>query len=398
MIFPTFFEIRYSSFRNCLILLVVGENMRVKGTVRIDKKTKDLIKRLRPGDIAVIDHLDIDELAARSLLAARVKAVINLSSSISGRYPNQGPLMLVKNGVLLMDADNSRLACTLKEGQEVEIRDSQVFLNEDEIAKGTVLTAELINERLANTRENYRCELAKFARNTLAHAAKELDLLLNDLPIPPVSVDFQGCHALVVVRGHNYREDLRVIESYIRELRPVLIGVDGGADALMEAGFLPHLIIGDMDSVSDTALKCGAQLIVHAYPDGSAPGMERLRKLNLKAEILPAPGISEDIAMLLAYQQGAELIVAVGSHSNVLDFLEKGRRGMASTLLTRMKIGPALVDAKGVSELYRRRLKMGHVAQIMIAALIPFTLIALAAPETFQLIRLLLMRVKLLFF
>lgn len=372
--------------------------MGIKGTIKIDRKTKNLIKRLQCGDIAVVDHRDIDELAARSLLAARVKAVINLSQSISGRYPNKGPMILAENGVTLLDADSRRLAYLLKEGQEVEINGSNVFLNNKKVATGTVLSPQAVRCRIDATKENYRRELDKFVRNTLTYASRELNLLLDDLPLPELSFAFQGRHALVVVRGHNYREDLNVIDGYIREVRPVLVGVDGGADALIEAGYSPQLIVGDMDSVSDTALRCGADLVVHAYSDGNAPGMERLEQLGLKGKVLPAAGTSEDIAMLMAYQLGAELIVAVGTHSNMLDFLEKGRRGMASTLLTRIKIGPALVDAKGVSKLYRQKLKVGYLAQIMVAAAIPFALTAVVAPETFQIIRLLLMRIKLLFF
>ncbi|WP_366922432.1 putative cytokinetic ring protein SteA [Metallumcola ferriviriculae] len=372
--------------------------MRIRGKVRIDKKTKNLAKRLKPGDIAIIDHRDIDELAARSLLASKVKAVINLGQSISGRYPNQGPLLLVKSGVTLLDADSRRLVDMLSEGQVVEIQGSGIFLGEKQIATGTIHTVSSVTSQLKDSLGNYRNELTKFAKNTFDYAAREMDLLLDDLAVPPLPVDFNGRHALVVVRGHNYREDLGVIESYIRDVRPVLIGVDGGADALLDSGFKPHLIVGDMDSVSDAALKCNSTLIVHAYPDGRAPGMERLHQLGLTGHSIAAPGTSEDIAMLLAYQQGADLIVAVGSHSNVLDFLEKGRPGMASTMLTRMKIGPALVDAKGVSKLYRQQVKVGYVAQLMVAALVPITLIALAAPETFQIIRLMLIRLKFLFF
>jgi len=371
--------------------------MNVKGRIRIDKKTKNLVKRLNPGEIAIIDHKDLDEVAAQSLIAARVKAVINLGPSITGRYPNQGPLRLVNNGILLMDADSRRISSQLKEGQEIEIKGCRIYAHSNLIAHGTILTPKMVKKRLADSLENYQQGLKIFAENTLRYAAQELDLLVKDLSDPLLRTDFENRHALVVVRGHNYREDLKAVDTYIREMHPVLIGVDGGADALLEVGLRPDLIIGDMDSVTDKALRCGAELVVHAYANGIAPGMDRLGKLGLSARTIPSQGTSEDIAMLLAYQKGAELIVAVGSHSNVLDFLEKGRPGMASTLLTRMKIGPNLVDAKGVSRLYRQRMRVSYVAQIVVAAMIPFTLIAVVAPETFQLIRLLLIRLKLLF-
>jgi uncharacterized membrane-anchored protein len=135
----------------------------------------------------------------------------------------------------------------------------------------------------------------------------------------------------------------------------VLVAVDGGADALLEIGLKPHVIVGDFDSVSDTALGCGAELLVHAYPDGRAPGGERLARLGLHHQLVAAPGISEDIALQLAHDRGAELIVAVGTHFNLVEFMERNRAGMASTFVTRLKVGEVLVDAKGVSRLVSRR-------------------------------------------
>ncbi len=158
------------------------------------------------------------------------------------------------------------------------------------------------------------------------------------------------------MRGYHYKEDLQTLRHYIREYRPVLIGVDGGADALIEAGHQPDLIVGDMDSVSDDALRCGAEIVVHAYRDGRAPGLERVRALGVEPVVFPATGTSEDVAMLLADDKGASLIVAVGTHVTLVEFLDKGRSGMASTFLTRLRVGGKLVDAKGVSRLYRARI------------------------------------------
>jgi uncharacterized membrane-anchored protein len=171
--------------------------------------------------------------------------------------------------------------------------------------------------------------------------------------VPEIRTPVQGRHCLVVVRGYGHQADLAALRPYIAQVRPVLIGVDGGADALVDAGHRPDLIVGDMDSVSDATLRSGAELVVHAYPDGRSPGLGRLRRLNLPAVVFPAAATSEDIAMLLADGHGAELIVAVGGHATLGEFLDKGRGGMASTFLTRLKIGGRLVDAKGVSRLYR---------------------------------------------
>jgi uncharacterized membrane-anchored protein len=165
----------------------------------------------------------------------------------------------------------------------------------------------------------------------------------------------------------------------------VLIGVDGGADALLDRGAVPDLIIGDFDSVSERALRCGAQLIVHGFTDGRAPGAERLDELGLPYTVFSAPGTSEDVAMLLAYEKGAELMVAVGTHNSMVEFLDKGRAGMASTFLVRMKVGDALVDAKGVSRLYRSSVRTKDLVWMILAAV--FTLaVALTLSEPVRLV------------
>ncbi|GAW91670.1 putative cytokinetic ring protein SteA [Calderihabitans maritimus] len=371
--------------------------MYLKGRARVDRKTKNLIKRLQPGDIAIIDHEDLDELAAESLIAARVRAVINASPSISGKYPNLGPLNLVQAGIPLLDQVGSQVLEKLQEGDEVEIRGNCLYGPNGFLAEGIWLDEQKIRDRLEDTKENFQREIEQFVQNTLEYAWKELDIITGRLPVPPLKVSFARRHSLIVVRGQNYREDLQAIKIYIEEMRPVLIGVDGGADALLEFGYRPDIIIGDMDSVSDRALKCGAELVVHAYPDGRAPGRKRLEQLGLPFVLLPFPGTSEDVAMLLAYEMGTELIVAVGSHSNIIDFLEKGRKGMASTFLARLKVGSILVDAKGVSKLYRQTLKFRYVIEIVIAALIPFTVVLMVSPATYQLLRLLLLKLRFLF-
>ncbi|MDN5294384.1 MAG: hypothetical protein PWQ91_484 [Eubacteriales bacterium] len=362
----------------------------------MDRRTKNLVKRLQPGEIAVIDHEDLDEVAAESLLACRVKAVINAAPSISGRYPTQGPLVLVEGGVLLLDEVGKEIMEIIQEEDEIEIIGDGVFRNGKLLARGTVLTPEMIRKKLEETRANMGKVLEEFVRNTLQYAQREQELILGPLNIPDTRVKIRGRHVLIVVRGQNYKEDLQAIRTYISEMKPVLIGVDGGADALREMGYQPDIIIGDMDSISDETLRSGAEIIVHAYPDGRAPGLARVEKLGLSAKVFPAPGTSEDIAMLLAYEKGAELIVAVGTHSSMIDFLEKGRKGMASTFLVRLKVGSILVDAKGVSKLYRQPLRLRYLAEIVAAALIPVFIVALASPTVRSTLHLLWLKFKVL--
>ncbi|HEY8416992.1 MAG TPA: putative cytokinetic ring protein SteA [Limnochordales bacterium] len=360
----------------------------IRGTARVGTRTKALITRLRAGDIAVIDHPDLDEVAADGLRQARVRAVINLAPSITGRYPNLGPSLLLAAGVPLLDAPRS-LARALRDGDAVAVDDDgRVYRGETAVATGTWLTPALVAERLEAARTNLPAEVERFIDNTLEYARREKAFVVEPLPLPPLKVDVQGRHALVVVRGHNYRADLAALGSYIHEMQPVLIGVDGGADALREAGFPPDIIIGDMDSVSDLSLLQAADVIVHGYRDGRAPGLARVQALGVPAHVIPAPGTSEDLALLVAYEAGAELIVAVGTHSNLIDFLEKGRSGMASTFLVRLKVGSRLVDARGVSQLYRGRPRPQYPVQIALAALVPAAIVIALAPSLRELLRL----------
>jgi len=368
--------------------------LEVRGKVKLGKRTKDLVKRLQLNEIAVIDHQDLDEVAALSLARGRIKGVINASLSISGRYPNPGPEILLQKGIPLLDNVGKEIMEILQEGDYIGIIGNNIYRNGELLAQGQRLTLSLVRQKMQEADRNLDQELDKFLANTLEHAAKEKELIMGKLDLPSLTTNLKGKHVLIVVRGKNYQEDLAIIRPYIEEVKPVLIGVDGGADVLLEAGYLPQVIIGDMDSVLDKTLKCGAELIVHAYLDGQAPGLSRIEELGLTAKVFPAPGTSEDIALLLAYQKGAALLVAVGTHTSMLDFLEKGRKGMASTFLVRLKVGSILVDAKGVSQLYGKRVKMGYILLIFLAALIPVGVILGLTPTTQQILRLLFLNWK----
>ena len=369
----------------------------LKGRARVDRVTKVLVRRLRPGEIAVIDHPELDDVAAQALLEARVRAVVNASPSLSPRYPNGGPLTLVSAGVLLVDRAGPEVVNLVKEGQVIELAGGRVMAGPKMLARGFVLSQAEIRQSMEQAKENMQQVLRDFVANTLEYAGREIGLISGQYGLPEIKNSFSGRHALIVVRGHHYKEDLQAIRSYIEELRPLLVEVDGGADALLEFGYRPDLIIGDMDSVSDRALFCGAELVVHAYTNGHSPGLERLSRLGLGSVIYQAPGTSEDIAMLLAYEKGAELIALVGSHSGIHDFLEKGRKGMASTFLVRLKVGSVLVDAKGVGKLYKSRLKARHLAQVVLAALIPAALVAVISPPTRQILRLVYLQFRVFF-
>ncbi len=355
-----------------------------RGVARVDDRTKRLIGRLQPGDVAVIKHDDIDRVAAEGLVEARVAAVVNCDRSITGRYPNEGPRLLVEAGIVLLDnAGDSVMNIT--EGAELAIgADGSLLVDGSVVATGEVLDAEQVESRMALARASLGDEIERFATNTLRYIAQERNLVTDQPNVPDVRTKIRGRHVLVVVRGSAYKDDLDTLRAYIRELRPVLIGVDGGADALIDVGLRPDMIIGDMDSVSDGALRCGAELVVHAYPGGKAPGSERLDEMGLRHHRFELTGTSEDIAMLLAYEKGADLIVAVGTHASMVEFLDKGRAGMASTFLVRLRVGPILVDAKGVSKLYRSSVSRGDILLLLGGAFI-LMLAVVAASDSLRL-------------
>jgi len=352
----------------------------VIGVARIDRRTKRLTKRLQPGEIAIIDHVDVDRVSAEALVACGAAAVVNVAAGISGRYPNLGPQIIVEAGIPFVDNASQELFERVKDGDVVRVHEGVVYLDDEVVGKGEEQTAESVEAAMAEARAGLAVQIEAFAVNTMEYVRGEGKLLIDGVGVPDIRTRIEGRHALIVVRGYHYKEDIATLRPYLREYRPVLIGVDGGADALLEAGYLPDVIVGDFDSVSTKALTCGAELIVHAYRDGRAPGLERVRQLGLDAVVFPSTGTSEDIAMLLADEKGAELIVAVGTHGTLEEFLDKGRSGMASTFLTRLRVGSKLVDAKGVSMLYRSRISTSQLLLLAVTALITMGVALSASP------------------
>jgi uncharacterized membrane-anchored protein len=343
----------------------------------VDARTKRLLGRLKPGEVAVIDHEDLDRVAAEGLLARGPAAVVNASASITGRYPNLGPLVLVRAGVPLVDGVGKLVMRKVREGESLRIEGERVMVDGRLAGVGTRQSEASVLGAMEEARSGLASRFDDFARNTLEYMQRERDLLFGGEGIPDLDHDLNGKHVLVVVRGTNFREDLAALAAYVRDVKPVLVGVDGGADALLEKGLKPDVIVGDMDSVTEQALRSGAEILLHAYPGGNAPGRERLEALGLPYKVIEASGMSEDVAYLLAHEKGADLIVAVGSHGNLREFLDKGREGMASTFLVRLRVGEILVDAKGVSRMYRQGVRGRDLLLLIGAAL--FSMVAVVA-------------------
>jgi uncharacterized membrane-anchored protein len=352
------------------------------------------VQRAGPGDIAVIDHEDLDRVSAEALLAAGVAGVVNAARSTSGRYPNLGPSILVDAGVPLIDTVGPLLLEKVSEGAPLRLDGDRVYVGDRLAAVGIRQTEASVRSAAAEAQLALGERFEGFARNTVDFIERERDLLFGGHGLPELEHPVAGRPVLVVVRGYNYREDLAALGSYIRDVRPLLVGVDGGADALVDAGYRPDLVVGDMDSVSDATLRLATEparrwsrrhrrppeIVLHAYPGGRAPGRERLEALAIPYTVVEAAGTSEDVAFLLAHEKGAETIVAVGSHGNLREFLDKGREGMASTFLVRLRVGEILMDAKGVSRVYAPRLRTRDSVLLVAAAIAAMVAVVIVSP------------------
>ncbi|MBN1289593.1 MAG: hypothetical protein JXA49_08165 [Actinobacteria bacterium] len=365
-----------------------------EGKARLDKKTKNLVKRLRPDEIAIIDHRDIDRVSAELLIEKKPAMVVNADNSLTGKYPNFGPLMILAAGIPILDEVGSGIFEKINEGDTVTVEGNDVMVSGNIIASGGILSSLEAELRLAESQKTLGKHLGDFAANTMEYLKEEKEILLENVELPSIKTRFYGKQVLVVTRGHDYKKDLKALRPYIRDMKPVLVAVDGGADALLEQGYKPDLVVGDMDSISDEALAKAGELVVHGYPDGRAPGEKRCRDLDLPGTTFYYPGTSEDIAMLMAHEKGAELIVVVGGHNNIIDFMDKDRKGMASTFLVRLRIGASLVDAKGVNKLYKPKVKAWHLTLMVMAALITMTIIMVFSEPVRQFFTLLAMRLQ----
>ena len=375
---------------------VVSQVPAVHGPVRRGRRTKLLVKKLHPGEIAVIDHLNLDRVSAEDLIAAQVAAVLNCRSSSTGAYPNMGPLLLIQAGIPLVDLPDDDLFDRVRDGDPIELRGGDVLAAGQLLVRGELQEPAAVLQATEQRRQEIGGALAAFAQNTVEHMVEEQDLLSGKIELPRFDTDFRDRPALIVVRGVDHRADLNALRPYIRDVKPVLVGVDGGGNAILDAGFQPDMIVGDMDSAAEATLRCGAELVVHAYADGRAPGRELLEQLGLPHKVVPAPGTSQDVAMLIAGEKGAQLIVSVGSQFNLVEFLDKDRQGMSSTFLTRLRLGEKIVDAKGVSRLYRPNPGLAPVGLILLVGLISLVIVVLVTPGLRDVADLLWLKLRLL--
>jgi uncharacterized membrane-anchored protein len=343
----------------------------VTGVARVDRRTGDLLKRIGPGDIVVLDQLDLDRATADALVHAGVAGVVNASPSISGRFPNLGPELLVEAGIPLIDGVGVHALREIREGSRLRLHAGVVYSGTDEVAKGTQQSAETIADQMIEAKAGMSAQLEAFSANTIEFLRRERTLILDGIGVPELKLPIKGRQVLVVAPGADHVDDLKQLKRYIAEHRPVLMGVEGGAEAVQAAGYKVDIIVGDPDKISTETLTGGADVVVPAQPDGHAPGLERIQDLGIGAVTFPASGNAEDLALLLADAHGATLIVTVGFQATLREFLDSGRSGSnPSTFLTRLKLGSKLMDGKAVANLHRSRVSTPAIVLLVVAALV----------------------------
>jgi uncharacterized membrane-anchored protein len=345
----------------------------VTGLARVDRRADALARRVGVGDIAVFDQVDLDRRTADALVAAGVSAVVNAAPSISGRFPNLGPEILVSAGIVLIDGVGAD-ALRIKDGSRLRLHEGGVYVGETEVARGVEQDANSIADLMIEAKSGLSAQLEAFSANTIEFLRHERALIIDRVGVPEINVPIRGRQVLVVAAGYNYTEDLAALKHFIWEYHPVLIGVEAGADALRAAGHRPHLIVGDPYQVETGTLKSADEVVVPAQPDGFAPGLERIQDLGIGAVTFPAVSNPEDLALLLAEAHGAELVIAVGFQATLHEFLDRGRSGSnPSTFLTRLRLGSKLIDGHAAATMYRSRVSVGAVLLMVLAALVAVT-------------------------
>ncbi|MFY9765338.1 MAG: putative cytokinetic ring protein SteA [Mycobacterium sp.] len=343
----------------------------VVGTARVDRDIDRLLRRVCPGDIAVLDVLDLDRITADALVDAEIAAVVNASPSVSGRYPNLGPEVLVANGVTLIDETGPDVFKKIKDGAKVRLHNDGVYAGDRRLIRGTERTDDEIADLMQEAKSGLVSHLEAFAGNTIEFIRSESPLLIDGIGIPDVDVELRRRHVVVVAEEDDAADDLKLLKPFIKEYQPVLIGAGGGADVLRKAGYRPQLIVGDPSTLSTEVLKSGAQVVLPADADGHAPGLERIQDLGVGAMTFPAAGSPADLALLLADHHGAALLVTAGHSANIETFFDRTRQhSNPSTFLTRLRVGEKLVDAKAVGTLYHNRISGGAIALLILTMLI----------------------------
>ena len=324
------------------------------GTARVQRRADAAARRARPGDVVVLEHLDLDGTSARLLVDARVGAVVNAAPSISGRYPNLGPQVLVAAGIPVLDRVGAEVMARLDDGEKVRLDGDTLYRGEEIVCRGQLLTGASVADAMEAARAGLGSQLAAFAHATTEHLRRERDLLLDGSGAPAVRTPLEQRLVVVVASARGADRELADLRPWLRDRRAVLVGVDEGADALLAASLRPHIVVGDPRRMSEDVLDCGAEMVVRADLDGSAPGLHRAEQAGLEPVVFTTGGSDEDAALLLVEAHEPALVVGVGWHPTLAALVDSQRPDMPSAFLTRLRLGDRYVDASAVITLHRR--------------------------------------------
>jgi uncharacterized membrane-anchored protein len=336
---------------------------------RVDRRTKSLARRIAPGEIAVVDHVDLDRASAVALAEAGVAAVVNAAPSISGRYPNLGPRHLVEAGITLVDDVGGRLITAVHDGDLIRVDGATVYVDDDVVGEGTVQDRRSVERAMQSARKGIGTQLEAVTADLAEHLRHESPALVEGTGVPMLATPMRARQVLVVTKAFDYRRDLALVKRYIKDVRPVLVGVDAGADALLAAGHRPHIIVCDGEDISDAALRCGAEVVVKAGSDGRVVQGDRIERLGVRQLTFRTASATTDAALLIARANQAALVVTAGMPGSLEELLDTGRAGTASALVTQAALAPRLVDAKAVAELYRNRVHGFLVLLLLLLAI-----------------------------
>ncbi|MCW2600631.1 MAG: thiamine pyrophosphokinae, catalytic region [Frankiales bacterium] len=335
------------------------------GVARLDRTTKRLTRRLQPGDIAVLDHLDLDGASARALVHRGVAAVVNAAPSTSGRYPNLGPKVLVEAGIPLLDDVGPDVFRQLRDGKVARLDGNVLWAGDRPVATGVLQDHDSVATAHEHAKAGLAAQVADLTSNATGFLLDERDLLLEGAGLPALSTPLEGRHVVVVAHGGHAADELAQLRGYLHEHRPVLIGVEGGAEVLLAAGLRPQVLVGDPLAMTDAALRSAGEVVVRAGSDG----IPRLQDLGVTVVPFATLAGSEDMALLLAGHSEAALVVAVGMPATLVQLLDHGRAGAASSLLTRFGLGDRLVSARAAAVLVDRRFPWPAAVVLVVAGL-----------------------------
>lgn len=340
----------------------------VVGPARLCRHGADL-SSVRSGDVVVVDVTDLGADTAQALVEKGVAAVLNVSSSSTGRYPNLGPQVLAGAGIPLVDRVGESVWQTLRSGDVVRVDGGAVHLGDTAVATGVEMTESRVRDQLDEASSGLSSQLDSIVTNAADTLRRDRAMLLEGAGIPAVSTDIKGRPVVVVTDGPDAAGDLKSIRSFVRDHDPVLIGVAGGAELLISAGLRPHLLVGRGDDFSGRMIERSGEVVI-VSPSGRLDRPEQFEAHGRQPVIFTATGTPDNLAVLLADQNEAAVIVLVGGPTRLVDLVDGDTADAAGTFIARLRAGSRVVDAQAVRWFARQRLSWFTPLLLLVAGIV----------------------------